>query len=207
MDHDGLCDSSFPIKFLLTNHLSPFPINPMVFIMYMGCHSIIHIELPDCLFVFTDSLLQCPASFPYVQFLVVFAWNFIDDSFSPVFGYPILDSHQHLSDCSARFEYCSHVYTFDGPAYIVNLLRQASHVWYNRVLFSLLSSVFSLVLVLVWLALSTLLRMGSRTFCGKLLDWKASSRCLISSCRYSLSQMLTGRFLRHFTTPARTLRW
>ena len=40
------CDSSLPIKFLLTNHL---PINMTIFIMYMNCHSIIHIKLPDCL--------------------------------------------------------------------------------------------------------------------------------------------------------------
>ena len=44
----------------------------------------------------------------------------------------------------------------------------------HRVLFSLLSSVFSLVLGLAWWAVSTLLRMGSRTFCRKLLDRKAS---------------------------------
>ena len=76
----------------------------------------------------------------------------------------------------------------------------------HRVLFSLLSSAFSFVLGLVWLAMSTLLRMGSSTFCGKLLDRKVSSRCLIS-CRYSVSQMLTAQFLGHFTSPARTLGW
>ena len=62
---------------------------------------------------------------------IYYIGNFIDDSFPPVFGYPILDSHQRLSDCSAWFEYCSHVYTFDRPAYIVNLLRQAPYIWHT----------------------------------------------------------------------------
>ena len=126
VDHDGLRDSSLPIT------LGPSQSISWSSLCTWAATLLFIYKLPDCLFVFTDSLLQCPASFSYVQFLTVFARNFIDDSFPPVFGYPILDSHQHLSDCSAWFEYCSHVYTLDRPAYIVNLLRQAPYVWHTE---------------------------------------------------------------------------
>ena len=58
---------------------------------------------------------------------------------------------------------------------------------------------------LAWLVVFILLRMGSSTFRGKLLDFKALSRDFIFSSKCSRSQMLTALFLRQLTTPASTV--
>ena len=87
-DHDGLRDSCWPITLAPSQSIWWSSLCTWAAL----CYSYISF-LTACLCSLTLSLLQCPASFSYVQFLTVLAGNFIDDFFPPVLGYPILDSH------------------------------------------------------------------------------------------------------------------
>ena len=100
---------SLPVELLLSNYLCSFPIYLVVLLVYMGCYAIVHVKLHHCLLMFIQSLLHCPTCFSNIHFLTVLTGYLIYHSFLSVICYPVLYSHQGLSDGSVWFENCSQV--------------------------------------------------------------------------------------------------